>query len=159
MFITLSCSLLLPVFLYQSRSSLWYLGKEMDPQGGHMWLFRPPMASGDTRGIFWNFPPPLGGPPTHFWLLRVAGPYGDPKMVKNVKNDHFWPKNRLKSGYFGGIWPPYHPWGCISTIWGHMHPFIGILTYFCLKKGYFWWKSSFFIKNSHFWGKNRSKCL
>ena len=123
-------TILLPVFLYQSRSSLWYLGKERDPQGGHMWLFRPPMASGDTRGIFSNFPPPLGGPPTHFWLLRVAGPSGDPKMLKIVKNDHFWPKNRSKIGkkwVFWGYMASISPTG---TYLDDMGPYTPIYSHF-----------------------------
>ena len=122
-----------------------------DPPGGHVCLSRPPMASGDFEYIFWDIPPLLGDPQTHFCLLRGPEPSKNPKMVKNVKNDWFWPKNGLKSGkkwVFRSHMASKLPEGCISTIWSDI---IGIYTHFCLKNGYFWWKSSKMVKNHHFW--------
>ena len=122
-------------FIPELQLHMWW----SDPPGGHVCLSRPPMASGDFEYIFWDIPPLLGDPQTHFCLLRGPEPSKNPKMVKNVKNDWFWPKNGLKSGkkwVFRSHMASKLPEGCISTIWSDMDPLIGILTHFCLQK---WW--------------------
>ena len=96
----------------------------------------PPGTTRGCFGMFWGYPS-YPTPIYSFW--GSLDPLGTQKCWKMTIFDPKIGQKLVKSEYFGGIWPPYHPQERISTIWGHIHPFIAILGHFCLIKGYFWW--------------------